>query len=160
MTKYLVTGGVGFIGANLVRRLVSEGKNVFLITERNSDLWRVQDIIEHVEIFEISLIEYEKIQSLILSIKPEVIFHLASYGGLPFQQDQKQIYAVNFYGTMNLFDACKEVGFDCFINTGSSSEYGIKNAEMREDDVLEPVSDYGVSKAASTNFCLKAALFD
>lgn len=160
MRKYLVTGGSGFIGSNLVKRLVDDGKKVYLVLEANADLWRLKDIIDKVKIYYISLIEFDKITSLVKSIKPDVIFHLAAYGGLPYQKTPKKIFDVNFYGTVNLLNSCKQVGFDCFINTGSSSEYGMKDCAMSEDDVLEPVSDYGVSKAAATQFCLKEALFN
>jgi nucleoside-diphosphate-sugar epimerase len=160
MSKYLVTGGSGFIGANLVHSLVEKQKNVVLINEPGSNLWRLKDICDKISAFEASLTDFEKINSLVSSIKPDVIFHLAAYGGLPNQQDQKHIFDVNFYGMINLFNACKKNGFDCFINTGSSSEYGIKNSAMNEQDVPEPVSDYGVAKAASTQFCVKEALFN
>jgi nucleoside-diphosphate-sugar epimerase len=79
---------------------------------------------------------------------------------MPYQNDQETIFNVNFYGTVNLLNACKAVGFTCFINTGSSSEYGIKDTPMHENTLLEPVSDYGVAKAAATQFCLKEALFN
>ena len=160
MYKYLVTGGSGFIGANLVRRLVKENKKVFLFVEKKSNLWRLQDIISDLVIYEVSLIDFDQINKLVDLIKPDVTFHLAAYGGLPGQNDQKQIFDVNFYGTVNLLNSCKKNGFECFVNTGSSSEYGIKNSAMKEDDFLEPVSDYGVCKAASTQFCLKEALFN
>jgi nucleoside-diphosphate-sugar epimerase len=57
-------------------------------------------------------------------------------------------------------NACKDVDFDCFVNTGSSSEYGIKDIQMRESNIVLPISDYGVAKAAATQFCIKEALFN
>ena len=139
MTRYLVTGGTGFIGANLVHRLVSENKEVFVLSEENSDTWRLQSILSSCVVHKTSLTQFEKIKVLIKSIKPDVIFHLAAYGGLPNQKDQKEIFDVNFSGTVNLLNACKAAGFDCFINTGSSSEYGIKNYAMNEDDGWIPL---------------------
>ena len=161
MKKYLITGGAGFIGANLVRELLrKQDQKIFLIVEKNTDLWRLQDVLEHINFVDADLTNYEQLANQIKIIKPDVIFHLAAFGGLPNQLNQKLIFDVNFYGTVNLLNACKQVGFDCFINTGSSSEYGFKDQQMREDDVLHPVSDYGVAKAASTQFCLKEALFN
>jgi len=159
MHTYLLTGGNGFIGSHLVRKLVEQKQKVHIIIEKNSDMWRLHDLIQHVTMHEIDLTDFATITKIVSLIRPEVIFHLASYGGMPFQLDQKTIFNVNFHGTVNLINACKSVGFLCFINTGSSSEYGMKSTPMHEQDVLEPVSDYAVSKAAATQFCLKEALF-
>jgi len=60
---------------------------------------------------------------------------------------------VNFFGTKNLIDACNVLDYDCFVNTGSSSEYGIKNSPMNEDDVCVPVNMYGVTKNMATKYC-------
>lgn len=158
MKTCLITGGAGFIGANLTHKLLTLGNRVHILTEKNSDLWRLKTILPHVHIHEIDLMYFEKVNELIKTIKPEYIFHLASFGGLPTQQDQETTYYVNLNGTINLLNICKEVGFECFINTGSSSEYGIKTVAMKEDLVLEPVSDYAIAKAAATNYCLKEAL--
>lgn len=98
------------------------------------------------------------IDELIASVRPHSIFHLAAYGGMPFEKDQDQVYKVNFDGTRYLYNACKKVGFDCFIHTGSSSEYGRKDKPLDENMHLEPVSDYAVAKAATTQFLLKEAL--
>jgi len=49
--------------------------------------------------------------------------------------------------------ACSKVGFDLFVNTGSSSEYGAKSFAMRETDVLEPDSFYAVAKSAQSLLC-------
>lgn len=157
----LVTGGAGFIGANLVHELIGNNEgSIHILAEKNTNPWRLQSVLSSVIIHEIDLADTENIRKLIHAIKPSTIYHLASFGGMPQQQDQKAIYDINFYGTINLLNACKEVGFECFINTGSSSEYGMKDAPMGEDIVLEPISDYGVAKAAATQFCLKEALFN
>lgn len=160
MKKVLVTGGSGFIGSNLIRSLLGPEHDIYLLVQPNDTLWRIKDIADKITVFYIGLTEFSTINTVISVIKPDIIFHLASFGGMPYETDPKSIFDVNFYGTLNLLNACKKVGFECFINTGSSSEYGKKNIPMHEDLVLEPISDYAVSKAASTQFCLKEALFN
>jgi len=160
MTTYLITGGTGFIGANLTRKLLNQEPNatIHLITQPGSSQWRLHNIAHKVFIHEIDLTNFTTITGLVQQIKPTTIFHLAAFGGMPNEQHQDMVFKVNLDATVNLLNACKQVGFDCFINTGSSSEYGKKNNAMREDDVLEPISDFGVAKAAATQFCLKEAL--
>lgn len=160
MKKVLVTGGLGFIGSNLVRRLLVRGYEVSIFTQSRTESWRLYDCLSDVVLYDVDLADTHAIEKGMQQVRPDIIFHLASFGGFPNQQDAKLIYDVNFYGTMALFKAAKKIGFDCFINTGSSSEYGIKSVAMAESMVLEPVSDYAVSKAAATQFCLKQALFD
>lgn len=155
----LITGGAGFIGANIVYELLAQNEtSIHVLTEPKSNLWRLTNALSSITTHEIDLTDFAQIRKLIQAIKPQQIYHLASYGGLPTQKDQSTIYNVNFHATMHLLNCCKEVGFECFINTGSSSEYGMKKEPMREDTLLEPVSDYGVAKAAATLFCLKEAL--
>ncbi len=158
----LVTGGAGFIGANLVRKLVAHqlDATVHLLVEKQSDLHRLSDLLDKLVIHEIDLTDAAGVRTLVLAIRPGVIYHLASYGGMPHQRDQMTVYNVNFYGTITLLNACKEVGFSCFVNTGSSSEYGMQPVAMSERQLLEPISDYAVAKAAATQFCLKEALFN
>ncbi len=160
MKRVLVTGGSGFIGSNLVRSLLDNDHEIYLFVQPEDTLWRLQEILEKLHILNIELTDYAAITRVVQAIKPDIIYHLASFGGMPDQSNQKAIFDINFTATVNLFNACKKVGFECFINTGSSSEYGKKNIPMSENLVLEPVSDYAVSKAASTQFCLKEALFN
>jgi nucleoside-diphosphate-sugar epimerase len=56
-------------------------------------------------------------------------------------------------GTINLLQACLETGFESFVNTGSSSEYGFKDHAPPENEWLEPNSHYAVTKASATQFC-------
>ena len=156
----LVTGGAGFVGANLVRSLVALGHRVHIVVEPQSSLWRLAGVVDRIIVHEIDLTQFTKINQMIEHIAPEWIFHLASYGGMPEQNDQDFVYYINFDCTRNLLDACARQGFECFINTGSSSEYGIQQQGMSELTPLAPVSDYGVAKAAATQYCAKRALAD
>lgn len=156
--KVLVTGGAGFIGANLIRALIEHTNyDIHVLSQKNTNPWRLYGMDKEIIIHEVDMADFARVRQLVLSIRPRIVFHLAAYGGMPNELDQKMIYDVNFYGTINLLNVCKEVGFDVFINTGSSSEYGKQDSAMHEDLVLEPVSDYAVAKAAATQFCCKEA---
>lgn len=155
--KYLITGGNGFIGANLVRKLLTQNKHVFVLTEPNPNLWRLQDILDKITLVECDITNKNQVNKAIEQIKPDVIFHMAAMGVIPGKTDLKQLFDVNFFGTINLLEACKKVGFQCFINTGSASEYGNKNEPLREDMQLEPQDPYSLSKASSTMYCNKEA---
>jgi len=156
--KYLVTGATGFVGACLARRLVELEHEVHLFTRRDSNRWRIKSLVGKVTDHEVDLRDAAAVESCVADIRPTVIYHLATYGGFTDQRDSSAIIAANFLGTVHLLRACERVGFDCFVNTGSSSEYGLKSAPMEEGDILEPVGDYGVSKAAATMFCRSEAL--
>lgn len=151
--KILITGATGFIGANLTRTFLKHGNKIFILTRSSSNKWRIEDILKDVEEYHADLLDYEGLEKIIKHIKPDVVCHTAVYGGFPFQKDEDAIFKTNFIGTINLLNACCKIGFDIFINTGSSSEYGIKNSVMKESDVLEPVTFYGVTKASATLFC-------
>jgi nucleoside-diphosphate-sugar epimerase len=103
------------------------------------------------------LLDIEKLRSVVEEIRPDIIFHCAAHGGYPFQRDSDHIIHTNFRGTLNLLDALRDIDFQCLVHTGSSSEYGHKSHPMSEDDLLEPLSVYGVSKAASTLLCRAVA---
>ena len=59
----------------------------------------------------------------------------------------------NIIGTINLVEACLKTGFEAFVNTGSSSEYGFKDSAPSETEWLEPNSHYAVTKASASLFC-------
>jgi len=153
--KVLLTGATGFVGACLLHSLIKNGfLNISIIIRKSSNIWRIKDILDKVKVYYSDLLDLEGLIKIISKIKPEIIYHLATYGAyLGFQEDVKKIYETNLFGTINLLNASAKVGFECFVNTGSSSEYGEKKEPMVETDVLEPNSDYGVSKACATLYC-------
>lgn len=151
--RVLITGGSGFVGANLARELVKQGHAVELLVRDGFADWRIKDIVSAVGVTTVSLSDLEALRQVMQRVKPDWVFHLAVYGAYPAQNDWKQMIETNIVGTSNLLQAARETGFEAFINSGSSSEYGFKATAPSEDELVEPNSDYAVSKVAATHKC-------
>jgi len=153
MANVLITGAAGFMGANLARRLLRLGHRVNLILrERYSD-WRIRDILKEVIVHIADLRDSERLTSVVKGIRPEWIFHVAAHGAYSSQRDAKLILETNLIGTANLVHASLETGFEVFVNTGSSSEYGFKDHAPAEVELPVPNSYYAVGKVSATMFC-------
>lgn len=149
MGSYVITGATGFVGSYLAHRLVEEGQDVHALVRRGSRVSHLCEMGPQLYLHEVDLLDSIKLTDELQAINADWIWHLATYGGLPSQRDTLKIGQTNYMGTVNLLAAACKVGFKGFINTGSSSEYGIKMHPMREDDLLVPLSPYGASKAAA-----------
>lgn len=149
--KILVTGGTGFVGANLVRKLVSLGHKPTVLIRKGSNLWRLHDVLSKVKLVQTDMSDYKRLKSDLKKIQPNVIYHLATYGAnQSIQNSGTDLVKTNILASYNFLEICCENGFEYFVNTGSSSEYGLKNSPMTEQDVLQPVNLYGASKGAVT----------
>ncbi len=152
--KILITGGAGFIGANFAYKFLDLGYNVNLIEKKETNLWRIEEIKEKIKINYLDIRNYDELEPFIKKLNPEIILHFATYGAYQAkQQDVKKTIDTNLLGTVNLINTCSKIKFKCFINTGTNSEYGIKDKPMKEDDLLEPDNLYGITKAAATMYC-------
>jgi nucleoside-diphosphate-sugar epimerase len=153
MTRSIITGATGFVGANLARRLLREGYEVHLLLRPDYSAWRIEDLRKDVQIHEVDLADSEGLNRAVSAIRPEKIFHLAAHGAYSSQTDLRRMVQTNIVGTMNLVLAGLQVGFESLVNTGTSSEYGFKSHPPSENELLEPNSDYAVTKASATLFC-------
>lgn len=149
----LVTGAAGFVGANLVRSLVSEEIETHVILKKTSNTWRIADLLSKIFVHNEDLFDLINLKRMISTVKPNYIFHLAAHGSYPTQLDESEMVRTNILGTYHLLKAAQEVPYESFVNIGTSSEYGFKNKPMKETDLLEPTSFYAATKAASTLFC-------
>jgi nucleoside-diphosphate-sugar epimerase len=153
MKRVVITGATGFVGANLAERLVHDGHSVYLLLREGSQSWRIEHLLPHLRPVVVNLLDRQGLKEALKPIRPDWIFHLAAYGAYAWQEDLDTALQTNFLGTINLVEACREIEFEAFINTGSSSEYGLKGYAPSEDDFLNPNSYYAVTKASATLFC-------
>lgn len=149
----VVTGGGGFIGSHLVKRLIRDHFSVHVMSKYTTNLHRLRSVISDITLHKIGLERRDRLQTVLQKISPSHIYHLAAHGSYPHQVDLDEMTAVNIYGTLNLLVASQDIPYKAFIYTGSSSEYGFKSRAMKETDVLEPISFYAATKASATLLC-------
>jgi nucleoside-diphosphate-sugar epimerase len=148
--KFFLTGATGFVGACLARKLCEIGCEVHVLVRPGANLWRLDGLSSKIHIHTGDLNDETLVRDLVTAIQPTIIYHLAVHGAYSSQTNADKIILTNVFGTWNLLKACSEVDYKVFVNTGSSSEYGMKPHAMRETDLLEPNSYYAVAKAAQT----------
>jgi len=157
MKTVLVTGAAGFLGANLIQKLLNEQVSIHVLLRPESDLWRIQPHIQKLKSHEIDLEDYEALSELIIQIQPDVIFHLAADGVIPNSKDNRKVLMSNIVGTFNLLQATQDIDYESFIHVGGSTEYGKKIKPLSEGDGLEPSTFYGATKACGTKLALQFA---
>jgi len=155
--RILVTGASGFIGASLTRELIAAGHEVHLTLRGESPRWRLAGLEGRYAAHQADLRDLAAVRRAVEAARPEIIYHLAAHGALHHERDRAAILASNLLGTCNLLEALDGRDYRMLVQAGSSSEYGHKSQAMREDDRLEPRTDYAVSKAAATMLCQAAA---
>jgi len=150
---YLITGATGFIGSCLLRKLIAKNEDTHILLRKQANLWRIRDLLRHTNIHFSNLSDVKSLSKIVEKIKPDVIYHLATYGAYSSQNDADICVKTNIMGTWNLLKASSKVDYELFVNTGSSSEYGFKKSPMREQNCLEPASYYAVTKCSQTLLC-------
>jgi len=151
--RVLVTGGTGFVGASLVRRLLRDGHDVHLLVRGEAQAWRLAGIRRDVRLHRGALEDRAAVDRAVRRARPEWIFHLAAHGAYSWETDVDRIVATNVVGTTNLVRAGVRAGFDALVHAGSSSEYGFKRVAPHERTWVEPNSHYAVTKVAATHLC-------
>lgn len=154
MMKFLVTGGAGFIGSNIVEELLKKGHSVRVLdnfsTGKRENL---KEFNSDIEFFEGDIRSYHIVRRAVEEI--EVILHQAALPSVPRSiNDPITTNEVNATGTLNILDAAKDTGVKRIVYASSSSVYG-DNPELpkREDMLPNPLSPYAVSKLAGENYC-------
>ncbi|HKC65031.1 MAG TPA: NAD-dependent epimerase/dehydratase family protein [Pyrinomonadaceae bacterium] len=144
--RSLVTGASGHLGSYLVRRLLREGAEVFALVRPDSDLWRLADVLDRIEVIRADLSDVKRIQSSITEAKPEATFHLAWQGVTSgFKNDARQI-TLNVAGSLDLFEIIRTTGCKLWVGVGSQAEYGTHNEILTEETPVRPETAYGVAK--------------
>lgn len=142
----LVLGASGFIGANLLRRCLSNRSDV-IGTTFSGDSWRIKEIPSS-NLSYINLQDKISIRSVIKRIQPQTIFDCSSFGAYSFEQEVDRIHLTNYLSFIHMMEILQEYDIKAYIHAGSSSEYGINASGPVESSNLIPNSHYALSKAA------------
>jgi nucleoside-diphosphate-sugar epimerase len=153
--RVLVTGGSGFIGSHLVKRLVQMGAEVHVLTRNRSviDNIRLDDVWKSLKIVNADMRNFDSL-GLLRRVEPEIIFHLAAYHhvGDSFTHFSEAL-DTNCLGTANLLEALEN--YERFVYTSTSEVYGFQlSVPFKEDMVPHPISPYSIGKYAGELYCL------
>ena len=154
INKALVTGGAGFIGSNLVERLLREGSEVRVLDNfATGHRGNLADLASDVDVVEGDIQSYERVSNAVRGC--DVVFHQAALPSVPRSiQDPLTSNSANVIGTLNVLLAARDAGARRVVFASSSSVYGA-NRELpkREDMAAVPISPYAVAKLAAENYC-------
>lgn len=149
--RVLVTGASGFIGAALVRRLLTDGAAVCAIVRPASNLARLVDVLDAVALSRADLTDDEAVARVVRASRATHIVHLAVHSGHPTTSaTRREALRVSVLGTAALLEAAVQVGVERFVHMGSSLEYARAQRPLRERDPLRPDTARGLTKALGT----------
>lgn len=145
---YLVTGGAGFIGSNIVRRLSAEGKKVRVFDDFSTGSRVNLAGLDDVEIVEGSLTDQSAVQGALVDV--EYVLHQGAIPSVPRSiADPLKSNEANVTGTLMLLEAAKAAGVKRVVFAASSSAYGDTEVLPKvEDMAAHPLSPYAVGKYA------------
>jgi len=151
--RIVVTGGAGFVGSNVVRRLLSNGYRVVVLDDfYTGDDKNLPFDNPMLEVVRGSVTDYEVVRDLIRGTN--VVLHLAARNIIVSTKNPREDYEVNIGGTLNVLLAVRETGVKRLVYTSSTSVYGNpRYLPINEDDATNMLSPYAVSKFAGENYC-------
>ena len=144
--KFLVTGGVGFVGNNIVRLLLEAGHSVDIIDNlHSSKIEKIKDIIDKINFFQVDIRDKEKLDKIIKNYNG--IFHEAALTAVPESFKKPQEYQdVNVVGTKNIFEIANRENIR-IVYASSSSIYGnVTQIPITEEFKRKPINPYGQTK--------------
>lgn len=150
--RVLVTGGAGFVGSNLVRRLIRDGARVTVL----DDLFT--GTLANLPPTGFDFIEGSVCDAaLIDKVVPEhaVIFHMAARNIIVSTKNPREDFESNIGGTLNVLMAARGSKVERILYTSSTSVYGNpRYLPINEDDHLSLLTPYAVSKLGGENYCM------
>lgn len=155
MSRFLVTGGAGFIGSNIVDELVKENHKVKVIdnfmTGKRENL---KDVMDRIELVEGDIRDLDLMKKITKGI--DFVLHQAAFRSVPKSVDNPALTNdINVSGTLNALIAANEAKVKKFIYASSSSCYGDTDKfPEREEALPGPISPYAVSKLTGEYYCM------
>jgi len=152
LVKVLITGASGFVGSNLARKIHKTREyDISVFVRKETDLWRIRDLLPNLNLHFIDITDAYEIKKKIEKIKPEIVYHCATYGVYSSQKNMDKMVETNIVGSMRLLQALENAKYlKKFINVGSFFEYGPKQGSVKESDIAQPMTPYSITKLTQT----------
>jgi UDP-glucose 4-epimerase len=151
--RIVVTGGAGFVGSNIVRRLLKEGARVVVLDDfYTGAMENLPADDPGIEVIRGTVTDYEMVRDVVKGAA--VVFHEAARNIIVSTRNPREDYEVNIGGTLNVLLAARETGVPRTVYASSASVYGNpRYLPINEDDATNMLSPYAVSKFAGENYC-------
>ena len=156
--RCLVTGGAGFIGSNLVDRLIDDGHEVIVFD--NLSTGQQKNINPKAKFFLVDIahqpyFETNTMKDIMSGV--DVVFHMACLARVqPSIENPIEYHSANVNGTLNMLEVCRKYGVKRFVFSSSSSVYGDveeKDLPTSENSKLNPMSPYALHKLVGEQYC-------
>ncbi|NJK82384.1 MAG: NAD-dependent epimerase/dehydratase family protein [Chloroflexaceae bacterium] len=148
MARYLITGGAGFLGINLIRYLLERGHQITSLDFADFDY---ADVAGKVSVHRGDIRDRAAVERAMARV--DIVVHTAA--ALPLYS-RHDIFTTDIDGTRNIVDVAYEKGVKRVIHISSTAVYGIPDHHpLYEDDKLTGVGPYGIAKIEAENVCLE-----
>ena len=151
--KCFVTGGTGFVGANLIRLLLQQGQEVRALVRHSSNLDNLKSLNIELVTGDLNSSELSNLMS-----GCQVLFHVAAQYSL-WQSDRQLLYRSNVLGTRNILACARQAGVERTVYTSSVAAIGVKDGianEIYQSPVEKLIGDYKKSKYYAEQEAVKA----
>ena len=152
--RYLVTGGAGFIGSHIVRRLVSDGTVVRVVDNLSTGhAAQLKDLQHSIEFIEADLADNRVSDSVVEGV--DCVLHQAAIPSVQRSiKDPLSTNRANVSATLNLLESCRKVGVRRFVYAASSSAYGDTEVLPKTEAMSpNPLSPYALQKLVGERYC-------
>jgi len=151
--RIVVTGGAGFVGSNVVRKLLAENARVVVLDDfYTGDDNNLPTGVANLEVVRGSVTDFDLVSDVVKDAS--LVFHLAARNIIVSTRNPREDYEVNIGGTLNILLAARELKIPRVVYSSSTSVYGNpRYLPINEDDATNMLSPYAVSKYAGENYC-------
>ncbi|NCN07236.1 SDR family oxidoreductase [Candidatus Falkowbacteria bacterium] len=152
--KFLVTGGAGFIGSNLVVKLIDIGHEVVVIDDLSSgNIKNLQLVIDRIKFVEGSILDLNLLKKEFIGM--DYVLHMAAMPSVPKSVEKPlETNAANIDGTLNVLIAARDSGVKRVVYAASSSRYGNSTTDIKSESLpTKPLSPYALQKFTGEEYC-------
>jgi len=149
----LITGGTGFIGAEIVKMLLDRGEGPIHVAHRSGNLGRLTGVEDQLVLHQFDLSDPESIDRVVSGVAPDQLFHFGAILTGPGEQDPQALLEANATGFMRIIEAARLAGTRQMIFASSIGTYGRDLGGEPIDDLSlqRPLTAYGVTKVFGEN---------